>query len=319
MRPRSILVTILIVVAIIVGVVWLDNNAKGATLPRTTPACGVLAKAPVIRHVVVVMEENHSYSSTAGSMPYLDSVAKGCGLATNYHSTTHNSLPNYLAMTAGIPLAQLQPFTGDCTPSSCTTSARSIFAQTVAKSYEETMPSNCDWSGSGIYVPKHNPQVYFTSGNASCGTRDVPFGPLTKWSNLTWDFRGEASAPSFAFVTPNLCNDGHDCGLSTSDAWLRTVLPLIEATPVYQTGDTAIFVVWDEGEPASAGENCAANPGDQSCHVELVVIAPSVKPGTKIATSLNHYSVLRAAEQLLGLPYLGQAASAPSLVTGFNL
>jgi hypothetical protein len=283
------------------------NHARASASP-----CGVLTTAPTIKHVIVIMEENHSYSATVGHMPYLDGLAAQCGLATNYHSTTHNSLPNYLAMTSGLPMASLAPFVGDCSPTTCGTTAGSIFAQTFAKSYQESMPSNCDWNGSGEYAPKHNPYVYYKVKD-SCSTRDVSL------TSLVPDFGKEATAPSFAFVTPNLCNDMHDCSVGTGDAWLKALVPKLIATPVYQSHDTAILITTDEGEPASAGENCAANVGDQSCHVELVVVAPSVKPGTRAAGSFNHYSLLRASEDLLGLSRLGQAASAPSLIPSFNL
>jgi peptidoglycan hydrolase-like protein with peptidoglycan-binding domain len=328
-------------------------------------------------------------------MPYLDGLAAQCGLATNYHSTTHNSVPNYLALTSGLSLSSLQPFTGDCLPSSCSTPAPSIFQQTFAKSYQESMPSNCYKSNNGTYAPKHNPDLYYRN-DPNCATRDVPivgnisggsvcpvpikapasggevmtlqadlnkygWGPVTVNSNFdaattssvnklksshgwtvdgvagdrVWgalgecssssatglfaDFQSASTAPAYSFVTPNLCNDGHDCSLSTADNWIKTVVSQLVASPVYLSGATAIFIVFDEGEPASAGENCAANVGDQSCHVELVVVAPSVKPGTRAAGSFNHYSLLRASEDLLGLSRLGQAASAPSLLPSFNL
>jgi phosphatidylinositol-3-phosphatase len=50
------------------------------------------------------------------------------------------------------------------------------------------------------------------------------------------------------------------------------------------------------------------------------VIAPSVVPGTTASgTRLNHYSLLRATEEMLGLsPLLGNAA-ATDLRTPFNL
>jgi hypothetical protein len=49
------------------------------------------------------------------------------------------------------------------------------------------------------------------------------------------------------------------------------------------------------------------------------LISPSTKPGTRPATLFNHYSLLRTAEQLLGLPLLGKAAGYPSMVAAFGL
>jgi hypothetical protein len=300
-----------------IGVATL-HTSHPTSHPTTKGACGVVATAPTYKHVVVIVEENHSYGSIigSGSAPYVNSLASSCGLATNYHNVTHFSLPNYLAMTSGMSLSSLAPFYNDCLPASCVTSAPSIFTQTVAKSYQESMPSNCDTSVAGSsYSPKHNPDVYYSDAN--CATRDVPFSAGS--SGLIADFQTEATAPSFAFVTPNLCNDTHDCSVSTGDGWLQANLAALLATPVYRSGDTAVFLVWDEGEPGSAGTDCANNTSDPSCHVALLVIAPSVNPGTQLGTLFNHYSLLRTVEQLLGLSYLGQAQSATSMVQAFNL
>jgi len=67
------------------------------------------------------------------------------------------------------------------------------------------------------------------------------------------------------------------------------------------------------------GENCSHNTSDQSCHVLFIAIAPSVHAGTVVTTQLNHYSLLKASEDLLGLPELNQAKSATSLTKAFNL
>ena len=313
-RSRVVLVIAVVLVAGVGIVVATRPSSHPASHPTTKGACGVLANAPTYKHVIVFVEENQSYGSIigSGSAPYVNSLAASCGLATNYHNVTHFSLPNYLAITSGMSLSALSPFYNDCLPSSCTTNAPSIFTQTFAKSYEESMPSNCDWSGSGEYAPKHNPYLYY-QGKTGCSTRDVPL------ASLVTDFQTQATAPSFAFVTPNLCNDTHDCSVATGDAWLNTNLAALLATPVYQSGNTAVFLVWDEGEPGSAGADCASNTSDQGCHVALLVIAPSVTPGTQVGTLFNHYSLLRTVEQLLGLSYLGQAQSASSMVQGFNL
>lgn len=282
--------------------------------------CGQ-SSVPTYHHVVFVVLENHSYGSIIGSSsaPFINGLAAQCGLATNYHSTTHNSLPNYLALTSGLSVSALQPFVNDCLPSVCTTSASSIFGQlgSSARSYEESMTSNCEKGNDGEYAPKHNPEAYYSS-LSGCSSSDVPLGTLSS-SALLDDLGNDATAPAFSFVTPNLCDDMHDCSVSTGDSWLSSWINAILGTAAYKAGDTAVFVTFDEGEPASAGEDCAANPGDESCHVATLVIAPSVPLGAQVGTAYTHYGLLATAEDLLGLPRLGQAASATSLVSGFNL
>ena len=56
-----------------------------------------------------------------------------------------------------------------------------------------------------------------------------------------------------------------------------------------------------------------------SCHVATLVISPSTKAGTKSGKLFNHYSLLGTAEQLLGLPKLGKAATAKTMTAAFNL
>lgn len=293
--------------------------------PAKVTGCGVTATAPKYKHVILIMEENNSYNSIIGSSsaPYINSVAKACGLATKYHNITHPSLPNYIAITSATPLSGLGPFVSDCDPGgSCVSNSTSLFSQTSNwKSYVESMPSACDHTSSGQYAAKHNPAVYYTD-LTTCNTADVPLGVLAN-SAVLKDFSSETTAPVFAVVTPNLCDDMHDCSVATGDKWLSRWLPKILATPVYKGNDTAVFIIWDEGEGGSyaALENCAANPTDVSCHVAAIVVAPSVKAGTTVATpSFTHFSFVRTVDDLLGLPGLNaQSKAATSMVKPFNL
>src|SRR5438094_10550909 len=66
-------------------------------------ACLGFSQVPTSTHVFLVMEENHAYSSVIGnsSMPYLNSLAKKYGLATQYYANTHPSIGNYFVLTTG--------------------------------------------------------------------------------------------------------------------------------------------------------------------------------------------------------------------------
>jgi phosphatidylinositol-3-phosphatase len=293
--------------------------------------CGRLTKAPKYKHVIVIFEENNSYNTilNSSSAPYINSVIKACGIATNYHNITHPSLPNYIGATNGAPLSALSAYLGDCSPSaSCESMSSNIFTETAAKggwkSYAESMPANCDKSNSGLYAPRHNPAVYYTRLR-SCSTRDVPFKTSGGAYPLLKDFSSEHTAPAFTWITPNLCDDMHGAAgcpsnlILTGDNWLKTWLPRITSTRVYKDNDTAILVTWDEGEVGTLGESCATNTSDQSCHVVSIVIAPSVTRGTKVRVLLNHYSLLRTIEDLLRLSKLGQSKSAASMISPFNL
>src|SRR5215471_7216476 len=126
-----------------------------------TRPCGTRAKPGTYRHVIWIWMENHSYGTIIGSSQasYVNTLARECGLATNYHNITHPSLPNYIAATSGLSYSALHGFLPDCSPGGgCGTSARSIFGQGETwKAYEESMPSACDHRNSGQYAARHNP------------------------------------------------------------------------------------------------------------------------------------------------------------------
>jgi|HubBroStandDraft_6_1064221.scaffolds.fasta_scaffold12701_4 hypothetical protein len=287
------------------------------TASSATHPCGTQAKAGTYRHVIWIWMENHSSGTIIGSSqaPYLTTVSRECGLATNYHNITHPSLPNYVAATSGLSYSSLNGFLPDCNPGGgCDTSARSIFGQGESwKSYEESMPSNCDHSNSGSYAVRHNPAVYYTTLHG-CSGDDVPF------SHLATDL-AHNQLPAFSFVTPNLIDDMHDGTVADGDNWLSHNLPTILSSAEYRNGSTAIFLTWDEGEGGhyASGEHCATNTSDVSCHIATLVISPSTKAGTRSGALFSHYSLLATAEQLLGLSKLGQAATAATMTRAFNL
>lgn len=247
--------------------------------------------------------ENKSYGSVigSGSAPYENTLAGQCGLATNYHGVSHPSLPNYLAATGGSTFG----VSDDSGPLSHPIGAASIFGQLQQvglswRSYEESMPQNCDPAGGGRYAVKHNPAAYYTAIRSTCLVADVPLA-----GNLDHDVAA-GSLPAFSFVTPNLCDDTHDCSVRTGDAWLAAWIAKIVAAPNYAAGDTAVVLTWDEGENAANLE-------------PTIVIAPSVPTHTTSGLRFDHYSLLRTTEDLLGLPALGAAGSAPSMASAFRL
>ena len=294
-----------------------------AGVPTVSPAtavagpCGSVAVPPAYRHVVWIWMENHSYGDIIGNKaqaPYLNALASECGLATNYHNVSHPSLPNYLAATSGSGRDGL-PFLSwlDCGPSvACDTSAASIFGQGETwKAYQESMPSNCARSNSGQYAVRHNPPPYYEK-LSGCASRDVPY------AQLGTDLAANA-LPAFSFVTPNLIHDMHDGSIAQGDSWLARHLPALLNSAAYKSGTTAIFITWDEGSGGHQIENCATKTSDASCHVATIVVSPSTRAGTISGTLFNHYSLLGTAEQLLGLPRLGQASSYPTMTAAFRL
>jgi phospholipase C len=285
--------------------------------PSASHPCGTVSKPGTYKHVIWIWMENHSSSAIIGSSqaPYVNGLAKQCGLATNYHNITHPSLPNYIAATSGLSSSSLHGFLPDCNPGgSCATPAKSIFGQGESwKSYEESMPSNCDHSNSGNYAVRHNPAVYYTTLHG-CSSDDVSY------SRLAADL-AHNQLPAFSFITPNLIDDTHNGTVADGDTWLSRNLPAILNSAEYRNGSTVVFITWDEGEGGhyASGEQCATSTSDVSCQIATLVISPSTKAGTRSGTLFNHYSLLGTAEQLLHLSKLGQAASATTMTKAFNL
>jgi phosphatidylinositol-3-phosphatase len=97
---------LLLAVAAMVAVIGTATGVA-ASSPATAASgpCGTAAAPPAYRHVIWIWMENHSYSDIIGNTaqaPYINSLASSCGVATDYHNTTHPSLPNYLAATSGL-------------------------------------------------------------------------------------------------------------------------------------------------------------------------------------------------------------------------
>lgn len=276
----------------------------GSAGPAATPQppmvqaaarCGSAA-ASTYSHVVWVVFENAGYDQVLapGAAPYLQSLAAGCGLATDFHAETHPSLPNYLAMTSGAT----QGVGDDAGPASHQLAAANLFGQLGAdwRALQESMPAPCSRADRHPYAVKHNPPAYYTGLRASCPTQDVP---LTGAPDLS---------ARFTFITPNLCNDGHDCGLARADGWASRWLPAVFGSPQYRSGSTVVFLTWDEDEGSGAN------------HVATVVAAPTVPAGARVGTRYDHYAMLRTTEELLGLPdRLGGAGRAPSMRAAFHL
>jgi hypothetical protein len=272
-------------------------SSSQTTAGAAGDACVGASPPRVWRHVIWIWLENKAYGKVVGSddAPFLTQLARDCGLATNYSAVSHPSLPNYLAATSGRTYGIID----DEPPAAHQIGQPSIFDRLAAagrtwRAYNESMPSNCALTDSGRYAVKHNPAAYYLLSRRACTRWDVPLG-TTSSGQLLSDLR-ERRLAAFSFVTPDLCNDVHDCPVSTGDAWLESWVPRIVASPQYQSGTTLLVVTFDESD---------SDPN----RVPTIVVSRSTRPGTSSATPLNHYSLLKTTEQLLGLrQLLGHAA-----------
>jgi phosphatidylinositol-3-phosphatase len=277
-------------------------SAPVVAATSATP-CGVAPSPRPWQHVVWIVMENKQYGQIgAASAPYINSLVTRCGLATSFFAEAHPSLPNYIAMTSG----SVQGISDDSGPSSHPLNVPNIFAQlgTDWRSLAESMPTNCLRSDAGLYAVRHVPATYYTNIAGQCATQTVP---LTDPPNLS---------AKFTFITPNECNDMHSCPtgkdaasqIRNGDTWLAQWMPKILDGPEYRSGNTAVFLTWDEDDYSGSNQ------------VVTVVISPSTPAGLKVGTRYDHYSLLRTTQEMLGLPTnLGAAATAPSMRGDFRL
>jgi phosphatidylinositol-3-phosphatase len=242
--------------------------------------------------VLVFVEENHSYGQMRAQMPYLFALARRYAYATNYHAIGHPSLPNYLALVGGSTFGVKD----DKPPSSHRIRGRSVFDQAfhlgkTAKTYAESMPTNCDHSSAYPYAVKHNPWAYFTRSPVKCRHFDVPVGrprsgPL--YSNAV-----HGRLPNFGLVVPNLRRDAHDLSLGVADSWLSHRLPSILAGPDFRAGRLTVVVTADEGD----------SPGNRV----LTVVMQAGLSHRVVTTRQSHYSLLGYVDHVFGAHLLRHA------------
>jgi hypothetical protein len=281
------------------------GSSSGHRLPAQTTASPVLALAgggP--RHVAVIVMENEEYGGIIGnpSAPFINALARRYALAGRAFAITHPSLPNYLALTGGSTFG----ITSDCTD--CSVPGAGLAGQLDRagiswKAYMEGMPSPC-FTGpeAGRYAKKHDPFVYYRAvvGDPAACRRVVPLRELAADT-------GARRLPRFVWITPDLCHDMHDCSTTVGDAYLASLVPGV----IRALGPRGVlFLVWDEG--TSDDGCCRVAAGG---HIALVVAGGLARRGARLATPVDHYSVLQAVEDLFGLPRLHGAACActPSL------
>ena len=286
--------------------------------PTFTPSPTVNATStptslvPNFQHIVIVVFENEEFGSVVGNskMPYFNKLARSYTLLTQYYAVTHPSLPNYIAMIGGDTLG----ITFDCTSCRVVPDDTQSLPDLVEasgrtwKTYQEDMPSSC-FAGteSGKYAMKHNPFIYFMPIRLDAQRCNRSIVPLTQ---LSLDIAAGAF-PNFIFVTPNMCNDAHDCDVRTADTWLegfmnRLMPPLDQSDQPY-----LIVLTWDEGQ---GNHSCCGLPAEAGGRIATILVSPQAKNGFQDSTPYTHYSLLKTIESAWGLPYLKHAADTQTSV-----
>ena len=242
--------------------------------------------------------ENKEYSKIIGNekAPYMNQLANEYTLARRFYAITMPSLPNYFALTAGSTFG----ITENCT--SCRQDATHIVDQIEKKdltwkAYIEGFPSPCFTGGSGSsgrYAKKHNPWIYYNN------IVDNPerCSKIVDLPQLSTDIASR-KLPNFIWITPDMCNDTHDCPIETGDEFLAKTLPPL-LTALGPRG--LLFLTYDEG---TTREGCCgvADGG----HIYTVMAGPVARRNFATDTEYTLYSILRTLEEAWKLEHLGQA------------
>jgi len=257
---------------------------------------------PSFEYIVLIIFENKEFGTVIGNrdMPLYNRMAQENTLLAQFYAVSHPSLPNYIALIGGDTFG----IRSDCRD--CFVNAPSLPDLIEAsgrtwKTYQEGMPQPCYLGNAHNYAQKHNPFVYFDPirlNQTRCERSVVPF------TNLSTDIQAK-TLPNFIFVTPNLCNDAHNCSLGVADAWLGDLLTVL--VPALDASGKPYLVVltFDEGQ---GDHSCCGLPEETGGRIPVVLLSPLVKDAFQDDTSYTHYSLLKTISESWGLSYLGHAA-----------
>lgn len=260
--------------------VLVPGNALGQLVPQPS-------------RVIIVIEENHSYGEIIGSpsAPYINSLAQRGAVFTNSFGVTHPSEPNYLALFSG----STQGVTDDgCTYTFSTPNlGRELLnAGFTFGGYSEDLPATGSTVCSALkYFRKHNPWVDWQSDIAP-STNSLSPSVNMPFSSFPADY---STLPTLSIVVPNQDNDMHDGTIQQADSWLQAHLSAFVNWA--DVNNALLIVTWDEDD------------GSGGNRIPTIFVGPQVRVGS-YSEMINHYNVLRTIEDMYGLPYAGNSASA---------
>lgn len=282
------------------------SSSKGAD-PPTSSSVGTApakvcanGKPPPQQYesVVVFSFENRTWRDVGlgfgSKMPYLHQLGRQCAFFRTWNEIDpgQNSLTQYVGQITG---AREPGTVNDCSPSAtCSTRSDNLFRQVRvsgrrAVSFVEGATRPCSAEHN---APRHVPALYLWSRDdrAHCKQQVRPLGEL--------DVK---DLPSFAFITPNECNDGHDCDDRVVDGWARAHIQPVLESDAYRAGKVAVFVWYDEDRP-----------------VPNLWITPTAATGALDVPGAGAAATLKAWQSMLGLPCLAGSCAAVDLRSPAN-
>ena len=258
-----------------------ETSTTIAGTGASTPACTGAPAPARYDHVVVVVMENKSWSGVLeGQGQWLTARKNECFTATDFVQSASPSRPNYIALVAGATYgcegSNADPPGGLHTSVAVVVQAGHRRGRHREELSRRRAVSPGDLTSSGQYAVKHAPWPYFANERGLCAANAPAVGSS--------GFSIRSTCPRFAFVSPDLCDDTHDCGVDIGDTYLDTLLAPILASSTYRAGKTAVIVVYDEYTP-----------------LPNVLMSESAHPGSTTADASDNL-LFHTFESMLGVP-----------------
>lgn len=237
---------------------------------------------------------------------WLARAARRGGRAVNAYGETHPSLGNYLAMISGSTHGVSDDDVTDGPFNALTLASQLNIHGVPWKAYFDGMPAPCFGRISatdvtGRYARRHNPFLFFAAmvRNApGCRAHLVPGGRLAR------DIAA-GTLPRFVWITPDLCEDMHDCPVAVGQRWMAHALPpLLRAL-----GPRGVlFVTADEGV-----DDGGARGGPGGGRIPMVALGRGVRRGAILRRPVDHVDLLATVEDVFGLGRLRPTRAAQGL------
>jgi len=298
-RRRTIVVVFAAILLPLLGMVSVSAamHSNGGSAPAPSPPInnpttspGPLFPTP-IHHVIAILLENTEADSVLAGAPYEAQLAQQYAYLNHSYAVCHPSEPNYLALITGL---QTQCQTDNYAVLDQYNLADQLESQGFSwKEYAESMPAPCYTQDTSLYAVRHNPFVFMqdvVDNQSRCDSHVVNF---TQWGKDV----ASGSIPNFAFITPNINDDGHNTQFSYADAWLKSWLAPLMTKSWFAS--TAVIVTYDEGL-TDAGYTQDGIPL-WGGNIYTVIISPFSQGIGWIQSNVSHFNILTTIEWLFGL------------------
>jgi phosphatidylinositol-3-phosphatase len=262
---------------------------------------------PKSKHVVIVVEENQSYSAVVDQTavwPNLNKLISEGALPTNYYADSHPSIGNYFMLTTGQLLTTDDNST---TVWDVDSIARRMLDSDVSfKVYAEGISRGYVGGDTGLYLVRHDPLAKLSDIADNKKVADEVIWPFSQFK-VDLD---DGKLPEFSFIVPDVNHDVHNGTPQEADAWLHknVISPLSKHAAFKHGGDGILIVDFDEAEDSDTRYGGG--------HVSPVLWGPNVLAGykQKSTTIYQHQSMLRTMMEALELKDPpADAATAPSM------